>query len=158
MGGKNGKNKNFLQQNYFRKRIKYRYVPAVKSSLYYKTLLGDLYSAASASLGNPLLNSAKSFSEALKSYTSSIGEEVNTKLKMTSELSIPSDLNDIFQSLIFETRSQSGGISVPLYARGDGIQARHIPIILHYIALEDQKSRRRGSMKVCTIWGFEEPY
>ncbi len=139
------------------KRIKYRYVPAVKSSLYYKTLLGDLYSAVSASLGNPLLTSATSFSEALKSYTSSISEEVSTKLQMTSELTVPSDLNDIFQALIFETCGKSEGILVPLSARGDGIQARHIPIILHYIALEDQKSRRRGSMKVCTIWGFEEP-
>ena len=139
------------------KRIKYRYVPAVKSPLYYKTLLGDLYFAVSASLGNPLLTSATSFSKALKSYTSTISEEVNAKLHMTSELTIPSDLNDIFQALIFETRGQAEGIRVPLSARGDGIQARHIPIILHYIALEDQKSRRRGSMKVCTIWGFEEP-
>ncbi len=139
------------------KRIKYRYVPAVKSSLYYKTLLGDLYFAVSASLSSPLLTSADSFSKALKSYTSTISEEVNEKLQMTSELTVPADLNDIFQALIFETCGQAEGIRVPLSARGDGIQARHIPIILHYIALEDQKSRRRGSMKVCTIWGFEEP-
>lgn len=44
-----------------------------------------------------------------------------------------------------------------LTARGDGIQSRHIPIVLKYIAQEDQKSRNKGSMKVCTIWGFEEP-
>lgn len=139
------------------KRIKYRYVPAVKSQLYYKTLLGDLYSAVAASLGNPLLSSATAFSEALKAYTHTISEEVSSKLHMSSELTVPSDLNDIFQALIFETCGKSEGILVPLSARGDGIQAKHIPIILHYIALEDQKSRRRGSMKVCTIWGFEEP-
>lgn len=139
------------------KRIKYRYVPAVKSPLYYKTLLGDLYSAVSSSLGNPLLSSAESFSVALRDYTKSISDEVNNRLNMTSELSIPTDLNDIFQALIFETCGYQEGIKVPLTARGDGIQARHIPIILHYIAMEDQKSRNKGSMKVCTIWGFEEP-
>ena len=139
------------------KRIKYRYVPAVKSSLYYKTLLSDLYSAVSSSLGNPLLSSAESFSAALRDYTKTISDEVNTRLDMTSELSIPTDLNDIFQALIFETCGTQEGIKVPLTARGDGIQARHIPIILHYIAMEDQKSRNKGSMKVCTIWGFEEP-
>ena len=41
--------------------------------------------------------------------------------------------------------------------RGDGIQARHIPIILKYIADEDQNSRTQGSTKIYTIWGFEEP-
>ena len=46
---------------------------------------------------------------------------------------------------------------VALDKRGDGIQARHIPIILKYIADEDQKTRNQGSMKVATIWGFEEP-
>ena len=46
---------------------------------------------------------------------------------------------------------------IPLDMRGDGIQARHIPIILKYIADEDQKTRNQGSMKVNTIWGFEEP-
>ena len=139
------------------KRIKFRYVPAVKSSLYYKTLLGDLYSAVAASIGSPLLSSATDFSVALKDYTKSISEEVNARLKMLTELTIPNNLNDIFQALIFETCETESGIRVPLTSRGDGIQARHIPIILHYIAMEDQKSRNKGSMKVCTIWGFEEP-
>lgn len=139
------------------KRIKFRYVPAVKSSHYYKTLLGDLYSAVAASIGSPLLSSATDFSCALKDYTKSISDEVTDKLNMSSELTIPNDLNDIFQALIFETCGKQDGIRVPLTSRGDGIQARHIPIILHYIALEDQKSRNKGSMKVCTIWGFEEP-
>ena len=139
------------------RRIKYRYVPAVKSPEYYKTLLGDLYSAVFSSINNPLEQSVKSFSDALKNYTEELSAAVEKQLALESILAFPDDLNEIFKALIFETCLNKDSIHVPLTARGDGIQARHIPIILRYIAHEDQKSRNKGSMKVCTIWGFEEP-
>lgn len=139
------------------RRIKFRYVPAVKSPEYYKTLLGDLYSAVFSSINNPLEQSVKSFSDALKDYTEELSEAVERQLDLESILAFPDDLNEIFKALIFETCLNKDSIHVPLTARGDGIQARHIPIILRYIAHEDQKSRNKGSMKVCTIWGFEEP-
>ncbi len=139
------------------RRIKYRYVPAVKSNDYYKTLLGDLYASVSASLDSTLKESIDSFSKALGLYTESITSDVFKRLELSSQLTIPTDLNEIFKALIFRTNRKSKGINVPLTSRGDGIQARHIPIILKYIAQEDQKSRTRGSAKVTTIWGFEEP-
>ncbi len=139
------------------RRIKYRYVPAVKSPDYYKTLLGDLYTAVFASINNPLAEAVETFSGALKNYTVELSQNVEKQLGMESILSIPDDLNDIFEALIFETCGSAEGIHIPLTFRGDGIQVRHIPIILRYIAHEDQKSRNKGSMKVCTIWGFEEP-
>lgn len=139
------------------RRIKYRYVPAVKSPNYYKTLLGDLYTAVFSSINNPLAESVTVFSTALKSYTEELSQDVEKQLGIESILSFPDDLNDIFKALVFETSSAPGAIHVPLTSRGDGIQVRHIPIILRYIAHEDQKSRNKGSMKVCTIWGFEEP-
>lgn len=139
------------------RRIKYRYVPAVKSSNYYKILLGDLYASVAASLDPTLSESVNSFSDALASYTKTITEDVFKRLDLSSQLTIPSDLDEIFKALIFRTNRNDEGINVPLTARGDGIQARHIPIILRYIAQEDQKSRKQGSTKVTTIWGFEEP-
>ena len=139
------------------RRIKYRYVPAVKSSDYYKILLGDLYASVAASLDSTLSDSVNSFSDALASYTKSITEDVFKRLDLSSQLTIPCDLDEIFKALIFRTNRSKEGINVPLTARGDGIQARHIPIILKYIAQEDQKSRKQGSTKVTTIWGFEEP-
>ena len=139
------------------RRIKYRYVPAVKSPDYYKTLLGDLYTSVSASLDSTLGESIETFSDSLSSYTQSITQDVFKRLKLSSELTIPTDLDEIFKALIFRTNRKRDGVSVPLTARGDGIQARHIPIILKYIAQEDQKSRNQGSTKVTTIWGFEEP-
>lgn len=139
------------------RRIKYRYVPAVKSSDYYKILLGDLYASVAASLDSTLSDSVNSFSDALASYTKSITDDVFKRLDLSSQLTVPTDLNDIFKALIFRTNRDKAGINVPLTARGDGIQARHIPIILKYIAQEDQKSRKQGAAKVTTIWGFEEP-
>ena len=139
------------------KRVQYRYVPAVKSAGYYKTLLGDMYRAVLGSQKNPLIESASAFSKQLKTYTKGLSREVLSRLSLSSELSIPNDLNDIFQALVFDTNDNDSDIHVPLTFRGDGIQARHIPIVLRYIAEEDQKSRGQGSMNVYTIWGFEEP-
>lgn len=139
------------------RRIKYRYVPAIKSREYFKTLLGDLYTAVFSSINNPLEGSVETFSTALRDYTQELSDDIARQLQISSLLSFPEDLNDIFKALIFETSCNPEDIKVPLTARGDGIQVRHIPIVLRYIAHEDQKSRQRGSMKVCTIWGFEEP-
>lgn len=139
------------------RKIKYRYVPAVKSLDYYRTLLGDLYSSVSASLDPTLQKSIEAFSESLGSYTESITRDVFKRLELSSQLTVPTDLKEIFKALIFLTNRQGEKDSVPLTARGDGIQARHIPIILKYIAEEDQRSRNQGSTRVTTIWGFEEP-
>lgn len=139
------------------RRIKYRYVPAVKSPDYYRVLLGDLYASVSASLDSTFMTSVDIFANALGSYTKSITDDAFSKLSLSSQLTIPTDLNEIFKSLIFQTNRGSDSIHVPLTARGDGIQARHIPIILRYIAKEDQKSRNQGATKITTIWGFEEP-
>lgn len=139
------------------KRIKFRYVPAVKSQDYYKTLLSDLYTAVSSSIDNPLKSAVTEFSGALREYTSELSDNIQKQLDISSILTFPENLNDIFRALIFNTQHNDRDISVPLTSRGDGIQARHIPIILNYISHEDQKSRNKGSMKVWTIWGFEEP-
>jgi len=139
------------------RRIKYRYVPAVKSKEYYKSLLSDLYYTVSAVLDSPLEESVKGFSDVLKNYTAKISEEVSERIGLSSSLSIPDNLSDLFRTLVFRTVSNGDEGEVPLDMRGDGIQARHIPIILKYIADEDQKTRNQGSMKVSTIWGFEEP-
>ena len=139
------------------KRIRFRYVPAIKSRDYYRVLLADLYEAVSSSLNSPLLESAKSFSTSVREHTEAITANVARRLDLISHLSVPDNLSDIFRALVFQTKIADGGISVALTYRGDGIQAQHLPIILKFIADEDQKSRNQGSMKINTIWGFEEP-
>lgn len=135
--------------------IKYRYVPAVKSTDYYKSLLSDLYVTTSQSLNSPLKESTEKFSYALRDYTNDIGKHTKELLGMNSELSFPENLNNIFRSLIFKTSADD--VDIELGYRGDGIQARHIPIILKYIADEDQNTRNQGTTKISTIWGYEEP-
>lgn len=138
-------------------RIKFRYVPAVKSRDYFRSLLVELYSAISSSLNSPLKESIESFSNVLRDYTFSINQEVTQKLQLHSELTFPEDLKNVFSDLIFITKSEKDNLNINLEYRGDGIQARHIPIILQYIADEDQKSRNGGTTRITTIWGFEEP-
>ena len=57
---------------------------------------------------------------------------------MQSQLSLPQNFSEIFETLMFQTKKENSKIMVPLSQRGDGIQARHIPIILKYIADEDK--------------------
>ena len=138
------------------RRMKYRYVPAVKSKEFFKSLLSDLYFTASTVIDSPLESSMKSFTSVIQKYTEQIHDEVGKKIGIDSKLSMPSDMSDMFRALIFET-SKDGDFSVPLDMRGDGIQARHIPIILKYIADRDKETRNQGATNITTIWGYEEP-
>lgn len=138
-------------------RVRYQYVPAVKSREYYKALLADVYMMASAVLDSPLEQSMKEFSAVLQDYTDQIHQEVARRIGIDSRLSIPQNMSEMFKTLVFETAGTSEDITIPLEMRGDGIQARHIPIILKYIADQAQKTRNRGASKATTIWGFEEP-
>lgn len=140
------------------RRMKYRYVPAVKSKEYYKSLLTDLYMTVSSVLDSPLEKSVNEFSTVIKNYTEQISREVTDRIGLNSVLSMPENMSELFRTLIFKTtNTDTNSVTIPLDFRGDGIQARHIPIILKYIADEDQKTRNQGSVKVSTIWGFEEP-
>ena len=143
--------------NLLRKMV-YRYVPAVKSKEYYKLLLIELYKAVSAAVDSPLKKSSDEFSHTLREYTASLSRLIFDYMGMQSQLSLPQNFSEIFETLMFQTKKENSKIMVPLSQRGDGIQARHIPIILKYIADEDYKqSTSRGAVKINTLWGFEEP-
>lgn len=140
------------------RKIVFRYVPAVKSNDYYKFLLIELYKAVSSAVDSPLKIASNKFSQTLREYTTSLSDLILKHIDMESKLSLPRNFSDIFETLMFNTKKNDSDIMVPLEQRGDGIQARHIPIILKYIADEDYKqSNSRGAIKINTIWGFEEP-
>ena len=73
-------------------RIKYRYVPAVKSKEFYKYLLSELYLTAAASLNSPLVESTKEFANVIQNYTQQIHNEVSDRIGIESRLTIPSDM------------------------------------------------------------------
>lgn len=140
------------------RKIVYRYVPAVKSKEYYRVLLIELYKAVSSAVDSPLITAAEQFSLTLQEHTSALSEQILSYIGMKSELALPQNFSEIFETLMFQTQKTDSDIMVPLSQRGDGIQARHIPIILSYIATEDYKqSNSQGSTKINTVWGFEEP-
>lgn len=149
------------------RKIKFRYVPAVKSRDYYQGILSDLYESISSNEAikgdNGSLNdSIRNFSNTIKEYTEEISNNAFEKLGLKSELQAPKNLSDIFRSLKFITTYDDNSIedrsmSIDLEKRGDGIQARHIPFILKYIADEDQKSRVKWGSRITTIWAYEEP-
>ncbi len=138
-------------------RIKFRYVPAIKSRDFYKYLLSELYLTAAASLNSPLADSTKEFAGVIQNYTEQIHKEVIERIGIDSKLTIPPDMSEMFKTLIFMTKGTDKYAPIPLDMRGDGIQSRHIPIILKYLAEEDQKARTQGSVKITSIWGYEEP-
>ena len=139
------------------KNIRYRYVPAVKSKEYYKELLVELYWTLSQSISIPLQESTEQFAESIKTNTDKLTKGLWESLAIKSVLTVPNNLREFFKSLIFETESVEGDLKIPLDLRGDGIQTRHIPQILKFMAEEDQNSRTKGSPRVYTIWGYEEP-
>lgn len=139
------------------KSIRYRYVPAVKSHEYYKELLVELYHTLSESLRVPLQDSTEAFAESIKKSTDQLTRSLFNSLALESVLTVPDNLQEFFKSLIFETKASSDSFKVALDQRGDGIQARHIPQILKFIAEEDKNTRTKGAPRVSTIWGYEEP-
>lgn len=139
------------------RRIQFRYVPAVKSQEFYKELMRQLYVSMSCNLQNPLNQSTQDFAEAIKENTLLLSEEIKDRLGFNSILSVPQDLTEIFSSLVFRTKKTDENVEVPLSLRGDGIQVGHIPIILKYLSDEANAYNSKGSSRIYTIWGFEEP-
>lgn len=138
------------------KRVRYKYVPAVKSDNYFKLLLADLYVSIAKEANNELVDKAKEYSEALDTFTQTIGVRVRKIVDVQSNLTMPTNQVDIFKELIFVTNDKSGE-NIDLSYRGDGIKAVHIPAILKYIAEQDNRLMTHTNVPITTIWGYEEP-
>lgn len=137
-------------------RIKFRYVPAVKSTDYFKSLLQDLYRTLSKEVDGELVKKTGEYSETIKKYTSRISRAVNDQFGVRSTLEYPEDQSAIFRELKFMTSIEQGR-RVALEHRGDGVQSAHIPAILKFIAEKDNEGLARNSILCSTFWGYEEP-
>lgn len=141
--------------NHWIAHLKYRYVPAIKSDQYFQELLGDLNDTLAESVEKDIKTASLAFNQKIQESTTEISKELSTRLSLDSCLNIPSDLRKIFQTLDFSTKY--GEIELSLKNRGDGIKSRHIPVVLKFLAEQDNKSRTQGAPKIDTVWGFEEP-
>jgi len=93
-----------------------------------------------------LRRSSEALVQDLHDLTEAMSEEILRSLKIASTISIPESLEDLFRALDFSTKF--GEYDIPLILRGDGIQSRHLPFILNYIATKSKQHH---------IWGYEEP-
>jgi hypothetical protein len=140
---------------YWMERIKFRYVPAIKSERFFQVLLGDLHDTLSDSIEKNILIASTEFTNQIKFATKAMSEAILSRLDLSSELQLPTNLRNIFSVLDFNTKNES--VDISLVRRGDGIKTRHIPIILKFLADKENDTRTQGAPKINTIWGFEEP-
>lgn len=137
-------------------RVKYRYVPAVKSESYFKSLLKELYGSIAKEVDSGLAKKTREYSGNIKQYTDRISKQVREQFGIRSALEFPKDQSAIFKELQFVTDIQNGR-RVTLKHRGDGVQAVHIPAILQFIAEKDNEGLGSNSILCSTFWGYEEP-
>lgn len=137
------------------RKLKYRYVPAMKDNLYFSVLLRELYDILSESISENLLNASNKFVNVIKKSTKDMSDDLQEKLGFKSEINFPDNLGHLFSTLDFYTEKNNNSIS--LRNRGDGIKIRHIPSILYFFHVENNKLNDKGSIRTDTIWGYEEP-
>jgi AAA15 family ATPase/GTPase len=131
----------------FLNKVQFHYIPAIKDRKIFEGLQAEIYKVISehAEFSGSLTN----FTEALRNRTEQLTQGLLNSLGINSSVSTPRDLTDLFKSLDFEVTSEEGDSYSLTLQRGDGIQVRHIPLILSF--LSDHSSKEYH------IWGFEEP-
>ena len=130
----------------FLNKIQFHYVPAIRSRSIFSDLLADLHDTLLQDESLGLKGSSQDLVDDLHTITEGMSEQIKARLGIDSTIEIPENLKDLFRALNFSTKY--GDFQIPLNLRGDGIQSRHLPFILDYIA---SKSNRYH------IWAYEEP-
>lgn len=135
------------------RKIEFEYVPAIKDARYFDDLRGRIYSIISEVASRTFRTSSVAFEQSIGQHLEDLTNSIDASLGSATRLALPRDLSHIFEKLDF----LSGEQSVSLENRGDGIKARHIPLILKFMALKKLSLQVRGGMPSSFIWGYEEP-
>lgn len=135
------------------KKIEFEYVPAIKDATYFDALRGRIYGIISEAATKTFNESSKDFESSIGDHLNDLTEEIQKSLGFKTKLALPRDLSHIFERLDF----QSGDHNTSLEYRGDGIKARHIPLILKFMADKKSELQTTGSMPYSFIWAYEEP-
>lgn len=114
------------------RRIRFRYVPAIKGSDYFTSLLRDLHDTLAETVDKELRTAASDFIAVVQAHTLGISTHLQESISVGSRLELPDNLRALFEVLDFSTEKDSSLIS--LQYRGDGIKVRHIPAILKFLA------------------------
>lgn len=133
----------------FLNQIRFIYIPAIKDSSIFEGLLLDIYEALAKS--TDFAESMDSFTKSVQNSTKDLFSQLPSDVAFETKISAPSRMDELFQTLDFETTIMEGDTSTRSLTlqRGDGIKARHIPELLSFISKRDKFQYH--------IWGFEEP-
>ena len=137
------------------KKVKFKYVPAIRGTEYFNYLMGDLHDALSEINPTAFNDASTKFVDGLKLQVELLVQNITTQLGYSSQIGMPSEFKLLFSTLDFSLNK--GGAIISLNKRGDGIKAQHIPIILKFIANHYKSVTGKAVINPDTIWGFEEP-
>lgn len=135
--------------------IRYNYVPAIKGRQHFSQLLEDVHDMLADTVEDDIRGASGNFTTTISKHTKPILVSIEKQLNIKSSLELPANLRELFATLDFRTKV--AGKFVSLLQRGDGIQVQHIPIILKFLADQANINITKGSVPICTIWGYEEP-
>lgn len=135
------------------RKIEFEYVPAIKDSDYFDDLRGRIYGIISEVAARTFHESSTAFEQSIGDHLNELTTSISASLGFETKLALPRDLYHIFERLDF----LSGEKSVSLNNRGDGVKARHIPLILRFMAEKKAALQKRGGPPISSIWAYEEP-
>jgi hypothetical protein len=135
------------------RKIEFVYVPAIRDYEYFARLRGRIHGVISEVTGRTFRVSSEEFERSISEHLGPLTDEISRELGFGTRLALPRDLSHLFERLDFLT----GDDSVSLDARGDGVKARHIPIILKFMADQRRSLQNRGAPPISVVWGYEEP-
>ena len=130
----------------FLNRLSFHYIPAVRGRDIFSHYLNALHDALIDDEKAGFRGASVNLLDAINSSTRDMSDKINKGLNIQSSIQVPEDLRELFSALDFSTKFS--GYDIPLQKRGDGIQARHIPFILDFVARHSSKQH---------IWAYEEP-
>ena len=130
----------------FLNKISFHYIPAVRGRDIFSHYLNALHDALVEDEKAGVTDATEELMGTINQSTEDMSKKIKEGLGFTSNIQVPKDLRDLFSALDFSTKFS--GYDIPLQKRGDGIQARHIPFILDFIARHSKRHH---------IWAYEEP-
>ncbi|EOU1295275.1 ATP-dependent endonuclease [Cronobacter sakazakii] len=132
--------------------INFLYVPAIKDRDYLSKLRSEIYQVVNEAFNEKFNKSSHDFEDSIAENLQELTADINNILGFKSKLSLPKDLSNLFERLDFLNEQ-----SISLNERGDGVKARHIPLILKFIAEKRKGLQTQGNPPYTFIWGYEEP-
>jgi len=140
---------------YWVRHLAFEYVPAIRGRQFFDILKRRLYTTLSTTVAPKISRASSAFLADLRREVAKIETEAERLLSLKTEFALPGDLGELFEILDF--RSADSVSQTALQYRGDGIQGRHVPLILKFLADQRKKNSTKGKPPSETIWGYEEP-